>query len=551
MARSFLTKTESLSSAGYSNKGIVEKYGSIGAFLTKLEEFAELNEEIQEDVVELQNAVEAADEVEAVVEQQETNVAAMEGEEISSEPVKVESDGGEIIEVTPAQPDLSENSTPEEVTDVIVAEETKVERILQRLSRDQVRSKSEILGIYGVSCHKLRTEDIRSNSLFVYKQKMEENKNFLSKIWEKIAAFFRKIWETIKNFFKGKAIEAKADEIKTKEEEIKEIVKSNPGLQISEADFDAKVKEGKISNLSPALFLYISFNDEFLNLAQNPDRLIVAVSEYAKTINTLIKNLRDKSSNGIVLTGIKKAWTSLKNIIGDEIDVKREHIKKVVNSELAGVVCANMPIGREVRSALPNFVNFINGNRKITAELTNVIKDKFGADVKTSDYFPYAFTSSKVAFYSPSVAARFTINIDDDFIRSSKLNNRALDNLFQRLESVNVDNISSSLKKSFERVSSYLDQSLKDVDDMVKNKHAEINSEDPILKAFLGESTKESEAEKLTKVVHSIIADMIKRSLQDIATMLTEITNMVLGISALYTFAIKLSKDQLASANKQ
>ena len=535
MARSFLTKTESLSSAGYSNKGIVEKYGSIGAFLTKLEEFAELNEEIQEDVVELQNAVEAADEVEAVVEQQETNVAAMEGEEISSEPVKVESDGGEIIEVTPAQPDLSENSTPEEVTDVIVAEETKVERILQRLSRDQVRSKSEILGIYGINCHKIRTEDIRSNSLYVYKQKMEENKNFLARIWEKIAAFFKKIWETIKNFFKGKAVEAKVDKIEEQKEELKNKV-SSVDFKIDDSMLNSKIKDGKLK-MSATTMLSIELAKDMISKGSCGS----LVTELTKSIKTYADNLKTQTENLGDIKTKKDFYLKLVNGLfemgGGKDETKgRSKIKPYVqNAILNDLKMTN--IVKNMENTLPKLNAYVKSNHK-DEYIKEVSKanDEFLDGKQTGEYAVCGISASSISFITSHSFKIVKVNIDDDMINSTKISDD-FSNLAKQLGDFKAADLASSIKKMFQLVEVDINGIISNAEKMTKVKEDE-NSYSDLFKGLPEDKANKSKA--LTQEARTIIAEIIKRAGNTLLQVLTGITQLVTSIDAVYSFCIKV-----------
>ena len=535
MARSFLTKTESLSSAGYSNKGIVEKYGSIGAFLTKLEEFAELNEEIQEDVVELQNAVEAADEVEAVVEQQETNVAAMEGEEISSEPVKIESDGGEIIEVTPAQPDLSENSTPEEVTDVIVAEETKVERILQRLSRDQVRSKSEILGIYGINCHKIRTEDIRSNSLYVYKQKMEENKNFLARIWEKIAAFFKKIWETIKNFFKGKAVEAKVDKIEEQKEDLKNKV-SSVDFKIDESMLSSKIKDGKLK-MSATTMLSIELAKDMIAKGSSGK----VVEELTKSIKTYTDNLK-KQTEGLGDIKAKKDFhlkliNGLIEFAGGKDETKgRSKIKPYVQNAVLNDLHMEEVV-RSMYNTLPKLNSYVEKNYGDEA-LKEINKaDNEFVDTTNKGYIAVCgISASSISFISNYSFKIVKLNIDDDMINSTKISDD-FSNLAKQLGDFKSADLASSIKKMFQLVEVDINGIISNAEKMTKVKEDE-TSYSELFKGLPEDKANKSKA--LTQEARAIIAEIIKRAGNTLLQVLTGITQLVTSIDAVYSFCIKV-----------
>ena len=538
MASSFLLKTEGNASFSSRSGSVSDRHGSLAMFLTRLEEFAELNEEVNADVVDLQNAIEAADEVQEVVDVQEANVAAMEGEET----VAAENETGEVIDVTPAEPTLSENSTPDEVTDVIVAEEQKVERIMQKLSRDKSRSKKEILSMYGINFTDIRTESVRNNALYVYKQKMEENKNFIARVWEAIKKFFKKIWEKITGLFKGKAMEAKAESLEEKAKELKEKAGT-----LKADDIAASLTGNGDVRFTPSAALTIATAPQLVNsLTSSGSSALGHVLAWARNIANSIGDFKRNPGRYI-----GNYFTDVLDIIGNDSAEKTSSSVKDNHKRLA----IAHAIFRSTRgdalatamgpylTALANAIDALipDANRDVVDKVSRDLDGKPGVGTALQGQMglvPYAYNNTNIKYMLLPFMRPVSVDISSGDIRVRNITSRQIQAAIDAITGLSNTNIVAVYKQ----LSSQIEGALKEID----NKLGEMtkgDSEKGIIDDILGEISSKSEKanDAVAKQLANAVAKYTQSAVAGATTMLQDITNTVMQLEACVGALLKIS----------
>lgn len=485
---SFLLKTENFDGGNYnSNLTIEQRWGSFGAFLQKLEEFDNAEGEIKEDIEAYENAVSAAEDLEKVVDQQEADVNSLEGGEAPAGDDQVTGENGEIVDVDSTEPRVDGDSQPAEVVDVIQEDEAKVERILTKLTGSSSvfdgMGKAEIARqFYGVQVYPVKVESAMQNPLSIYKQKLEENQGILSKMWEKIKAFFKKIWDAILRLFRGKAAEAKIEQIEEKAKAIDSNLESFKGeLNFSKLDKDT----GMINTAALYNFTFINNfehgkpDDAIKELSKTMLKITKEVATNIESkINKVISKGVGDSQFLLDLKAVIKYFKKTKKVSTDEGNTTKNIRKKIVNlftdgTGLCGVL-KDMDDAYRKNSDLYDKTLSKNLDKTIDRMIN------FSKKVKSSDCYLVGVGPSCGYFYTDKnldkIRVEFTTQMVEFDLTSNSFKNKDFkDDIKKYAKSLS----SGSLKKNYNEAVNLLDDAKKLMDDKL-NQFSNISSKSGI-----------------------------------------------------------------------